>query len=432
MIKTGGLGVTDVVNNIMFIPNQVAASVSDEMAKIKANFVGNQVIAPYANEVVYGIAVLGLRTGGYDLYVKDNLGPYRTNQTQPDDLFVNPNGRSYVRSTRNPAPQITTTLPDLAYQQVLASSGAAHRLDERGEFVSARDSVDTRVVNDVKAGLTRMIVDMVYPSTWPALDTGTPYADSDKDGMADTWETIHFGSLDRGSPTDSSGDFDNDGYTDLEEFLNGTDPNPSGPSGSPTPSPTPTPIDTPISTPTPTMTPTPLNTPMSTSTPTNTPTPVPTNTPPSTPANLLANGDFELDSNQDARPDSWTGNSNFTRSNSAMYGGSYAGRHYATNNTEYTISQTVDVTGGKAHTFSGRVNIPPTSDRFTFKVSIRWLNNKGRAISTVTLKTYSASTSGWDQILANRTAPAKAVKAQVQMVVSSLKATIYVDDFNLY
>ena len=46
-------------------------------------------------------------------------------------------------------------------------------------------------------------------------------ADTDGDGLADDWELENFGTLDR----DGTGDFDNDGVSDLEEFENGTDPN---------------------------------------------------------------------------------------------------------------------------------------------------------------------------------------------------------------
>lgn len=80
-----------------------------------------------------------------------------------------------------------------------------------------------------------MFIDDFFGGTGPAIprsqatmpssiDPGTPYADSDQDGMADEWENIHFGNLTRGSAVDSSSDFDGDGYTDLEEFLNGTNP----------------------------------------------------------------------------------------------------------------------------------------------------------------------------------------------------------------
>jgi hypothetical protein len=44
--------------------------------------------------------------------------------------------------------------------------------------------------------------------------------DTDGDGMSDAWEMEHFGTLDR----DGTGDFDGDGVSDLDEFLNGTDP----------------------------------------------------------------------------------------------------------------------------------------------------------------------------------------------------------------
>lgn len=44
--------------------------------------------------------------------------------------------------------------------------------------------------------------------------------DSDGDGMPDDWEILYFGNLDR----DGTGDFDGDGISDLDEYLNGTDP----------------------------------------------------------------------------------------------------------------------------------------------------------------------------------------------------------------
>jgi len=44
--------------------------------------------------------------------------------------------------------------------------------------------------------------------------------DTDGDGMPDDWEIERFGTLDR----DGTGDFDGDGISDLDEYLNGTDP----------------------------------------------------------------------------------------------------------------------------------------------------------------------------------------------------------------
>ena len=48
----------------------------------------------------------------------------------------------------------------------------------------------------------------------------TLFEDSDEDGMADSWETVNFGNL----AQTSLGDADNDGVTNVEEYLDGTNP----------------------------------------------------------------------------------------------------------------------------------------------------------------------------------------------------------------
>lgn len=71
----------------------------------------------------------------------------------------------------------------------------------------------------------------VYPITFRASDgilnsartmkiTVTGANDSDGDGIADSWELTHFGTLAR----DGTGDFDGDGKSDLAEYQQGTDP----------------------------------------------------------------------------------------------------------------------------------------------------------------------------------------------------------------
>ncbi len=52
--------------------------------------------------------------------------------------------------------------------------------------------------------------------------TGRPYADCDGDGMPDSWEKRR--GLNPNDPTDAAKDLDGDGYSNIEEFINGTDP----------------------------------------------------------------------------------------------------------------------------------------------------------------------------------------------------------------
>ena len=57
---------------------------------------------------------------------------------------------------------------------------------------------------------------------WPQYRTEKPLRDRDKDGMPDEWEEQY--GLNLKDRKDSTQDADGDGYTNLEEFINGTNP----------------------------------------------------------------------------------------------------------------------------------------------------------------------------------------------------------------
>jgi len=60
------------------------------------------------------------------------------------------------------------------------------------------------------------LIEILYPSA-PALD---PEADTDGDGLPDSWENEKFGNL----TADATADSDGDGTTNLMEYLAGTNP----------------------------------------------------------------------------------------------------------------------------------------------------------------------------------------------------------------
>ncbi len=100
-----------------------------------------------------------------------------------------------------------------AFEQVLASAGATWPV---------RDPVDTRVIEMVRSGQVTytegkgIITDIAQVGGYPEYK-GTPYVDTDKDGMPDDWELAQ--GLDPKNAADAAMDRDNDGYTNIEQFM---------------------------------------------------------------------------------------------------------------------------------------------------------------------------------------------------------------------
>jgi hypothetical protein len=206
-------GPVDVVNNVVLAPAAVAMAIDGEFGRTPVNLVGNFVMAPHADGLVYGARAIGNRP--VSLFVRGNLGPYRTRDDQPEELFVRPlgGGRQSLTSGRHDMPAVTTTSAREALEQVRSHAGCTR---------PRRDSVDERIIEDVRRQRTRAIRDPAEAGGWPELAPGTPPDDADHDGMPDAWEREH--GFDPDDDADGPGDADGDGYTNVEEFLNGTEP----------------------------------------------------------------------------------------------------------------------------------------------------------------------------------------------------------------
>jgi hypothetical protein len=110
-------------------------------------------------------------------------------------------------------PAARTDSPQEAYRRVLAQAGA---------ILPKRDAVDSRIAREVQTGTGRIINSQDEVGGWPELKSAPAPPDQDADGLPDAWEQEH--RLDAANGADGPGDADRDGYTNLEEFLNGTDP----------------------------------------------------------------------------------------------------------------------------------------------------------------------------------------------------------------
>ena len=190
----------------------------------------------------FGMAyVSGNITEGNERVTKDNWD----GGVQPDSRGPR---NEVLAKIRTNAPFAHAPLPiqpaDRAYETVLANAGAT---------LPRRDAVDERIIKQVRTGVippieiakgsqekarfygyaqrfTDELADQVKkgfitdPSEvggWPEYK-GTPYQDSDRDGMPDDWEARH--GLNPKDAADATNDLNADGYTNIEDFINGLDP----------------------------------------------------------------------------------------------------------------------------------------------------------------------------------------------------------------
>lgn len=119
-------------------------------------------------------------------------------------------------------------------------------MENVGATLPKRDTVDARIVLSVRTGqaiydkkakpfttpyVKRRLPDdsykygiITHPQQVGGLPEykGTPYVDSDRDGMPDEWE-IRYG-LNPNDPSNAIKDCNGDGYTNIEKYINGIDP----------------------------------------------------------------------------------------------------------------------------------------------------------------------------------------------------------------
>lgn len=112
-------------------------------------------------------------------------------------------------------------------QQQTPIDAYAAVLEHAGCSLPRRDSIDVRIIGEVRSGTARhgnngIITTPDDVGGWPILKSAPAPDDSDQDGMPDEWERRYGFAPNDGS--DNSKDKDGDGYTNIEEYLNGTDP----------------------------------------------------------------------------------------------------------------------------------------------------------------------------------------------------------------
>jgi hypothetical protein len=246
----GWYGIFNFVNNVVF--NWVHRSIDGGDYRAQYNIINNYFqpgpLTPKNNAV--GHRILKPESGRSKLkyqvygraYVNGNIM-----EGYPEITKDNWNGGVQVEEERNagkytadmkwnkplPMPQFAIMNATDAKQYVLANAGAT---------LPKRDAADTRITEQVRTGKIVYKDNVKLPETQfkhrrLPLDSykqgiiteiaqvggypdykGTPYKDSDNDGMPDEWEAKN--GLNPKNPADAVMDKNNDGYTNIEDYLN--------------------------------------------------------------------------------------------------------------------------------------------------------------------------------------------------------------------
>lgn len=246
----GWFGIFNFTNNVMF--NWVHRSIDGGDYRAMYNIINNyfkpgpqtpkespigyRILKPESGRsklkyLTFGRAyVSGNIVEGNERVTKDNWN----GGVQVEDMV---NAGKYKDSIRwnkpLPMPNITILTTKVAHDYVLANAGA---------ILPKRDAVDTRVIEQVKTGKIKITEGVNLPTSqfkhrrlpidsykngiiteiaqvggYPVYQ-GTPYKDSDNDGMPDAWEIKN--GLNPKDASDAIKDKNNDGYINIEEYLN--------------------------------------------------------------------------------------------------------------------------------------------------------------------------------------------------------------------
>ena len=227
-ISTNGL--IDYRNNVIYDWGLHGLRLMDVYGPPRINVVGNYAQAGPTTSAPTAVremwAYHSIDFSPFSYFVQGNIGPRRPSDSEPEldivfcrehyegsDTGVDCDPARFATAAAFPTPIVTTSSAAIAYDRVLQGAGAT---------LPRRDAVDTRVVRDVRNGTGGDIIDPLQVGGWPPIAAATPPMDSDHDGMPDSWEFQH--QLNPSDPSDGARDPDSDRYTNVEEFLNGTDP----------------------------------------------------------------------------------------------------------------------------------------------------------------------------------------------------------------
>ncbi|MCE7984833.1 MAG: hypothetical protein DYG89_26980 [Caldilinea sp. CFX5] len=193
-------GQVDVAYTVVYNHGNTAVWCNSAHGAVQLNYIGNTIIPGPNTRLDRPDVLLEGTTVGY---FEGNVG-------MKGALVVN--GRT--TDSRFASPVITPATAE----EVLNQAGDSAALTCGGEWRPRRDAVDQRIVQEVRTRAGRL-TSTIPAGGIPPHAAGTPCPDADRDGMPDEYEQRT--GLNPTNPADGGQDSDGDGYTNVEEYLNG-------------------------------------------------------------------------------------------------------------------------------------------------------------------------------------------------------------------
>jgi Ca2+-binding RTX toxin-like protein len=180
------------------------------------NVIGNVMIAGPDTDgsIKYGSIALSAMGAGSAIYLSDNLMSVRAtdaagNQVQTS-LVYNTGGLTYVTSTAAFGSGLSILDSSQVASAVLANVGAIN--------ANGLDAVDAGIIAAVAAGQSVMVDSVAEAGGYMKTSNQAAAVDTDRDGMPNWFENLYGFNA---KVADNNGDSDHDGYTNVEEYING-------------------------------------------------------------------------------------------------------------------------------------------------------------------------------------------------------------------
>ncbi len=208
----------EIINNVVYNWGTEAVIVSKPNTSgsvtQKVDVIGNYFIpgadTRTASPQNRGIRITDSVSDNSRIYVKGNIGPNRLDTSSAEWNAVYEENTRSVYKSQNPV--------SASNIKVLNANDSLERVTEKaGAYLPKRDSVDVRIINDLKNKTGSVIDSQGEVGGWPVLRNGTSPIDRDHDGMPDEWESQN--GLNSRNASDAS-ETSPSGYTWIEEYIN--------------------------------------------------------------------------------------------------------------------------------------------------------------------------------------------------------------------